>query len=189
MRSAHRFDERERDAESADAESAETAESADAEESGNLEELLIETRILLPGTEVFLAFLSTLPFSNRFAQLDHVDRVVYIATFFATMLAFVCFVAPAAYHRLARPIHHKATFKRFANAFLVIGLVPVSFSIVLASFLVTSLAIGRAHAYVFGAVMAAVVLVLWWVLPLTRAHDRFARTRGRSRGARRTMRG
>jgi hypothetical protein len=145
------------------------------EETGDLQELLAETRILLPGTEVFLGFLATLPFSNRFAQLGRGEQEVYIATFFATMLAFVCFVTPAAYHRLARPIHHKAAFKRFANTFLVIGLAPVSVSVVLASFLVTSVAIGRAHAYFLAAGIAVVVSMLWWVIPLTRAHDRFTR--------------
>src|SRR5687768_9262576 len=73
----------------------------------SLVDLLNETRILLPGTEVFLAFLMTMPFTDRFRVLDDLQRGVYLATFFATLFALVCFVLPAAYHRLTRPIHDK----------------------------------------------------------------------------------
>lgn len=151
-------------------------------ESGNLQTLLSETRILLPGTQVFVAFLTTLPFTHRFTELEHLERGVFIATFFTTMLALVCFETPAAYHRLARPIHHKVLFKSFASALLVIGLVPFSIAIVLASFLVTSLAIGRSFGYALAGVIALVVAVLWWVLPIVRAHDRIARSGDVSRG-------
>jgi len=61
------------------------------------------------------------------------------------MLAFVSLLAPTAYHRLASPIHDKRRFKIFANRFLVMALVPVSASVILASFLVTSVAIGRSY--------------------------------------------
>lgn len=141
-------------------------------EHGNLQTLLAETRILLPGTQVFVAFLATLPFTQRFTELDALERNVFIATFLATLLALVCFETPAAYHRLARHIHHKAEFKRFANALLIVGLVPVSVSVVLATFLVTSIAIGRVEAYACAGAMGGLVAVLWWVLPLGRVHDR-----------------
>lgn len=145
-------------------------------DSGNLQTLLAETRILLPGTQVFIGFLTTLPFTHRFTELDQLERGVYIATFFTTMLALVCFETPAAYHRLARPIHHKVLFKSFASTLLVAGLVPFSIAIVLASFLVTSLAIGRGPGYLLAGIIAVVVAVLWWTLPIMRAHDRVARS-------------
>lgn len=151
-----------------------------ADGKADLTELLTETRILLPGTEVFLAFLTTLPFTDRFERLSHVERHVYICTFFATLLAFVCMVAPAAYHRVARPIRDKERFKLFANVLLVAGLVPVSISLVLTTFLVTSMVISDRFALWGAFGMAAVVLGLWWTVPLLRAHDRFPRSKGRA---------
>lgn len=136
-----------------------------------LTELLNETRILLPGTEVFLGFLTTLPFTSHFAELDGPRRVVYMCTFFSTLLSFVLFVLPAAYHRICRPIEHKERFKTFANRFLVAGLVPMSISMVLACYLVTYEVLNGFALYISG-VFALLILTIWWVIPLTRAHDR-----------------
>jgi hypothetical protein len=142
------------------------------ENPADLNELLNETRILLPGTEIFLAFLMTLPFTERFSRLGDDQRLVYLATFFATLAAFACFVAPAAYHRIARPIKDKARFKMFATALLVIGLAPASVGMVLVAYLVTSV-VAPQVAVVAAAVMAGLVLVLWWGIPLARVHDKF----------------
>lgn len=143
------------------------------EERRSLGELMTETRILLPGTQVFLAFLTTLPFMQRFDALTRSERGVYLCTFFSTLLALACFVVPAAYHRIARPIHHKERFKVFANRFVVAGLAPVSVSLVLVTNLVTSVVVGPRFGVAAAAVMAFVVVALWWLLPLARMHDRY----------------
>lgn len=142
-------------------------------EKGNLDELLHETRILLPGTEIFLSLLLTIPFTQRFDQLSRGDRTVYLCTFFSTLVAFVCFVVPAAYHRIARPLLHKARFKVFANMFLVVGLVPMSLSLVLVAYLVGSVVGGSTFALAAAVVVGALVGGLWWLMPLFRLHDRY----------------
>ena len=139
-------------------------------EQAQLAELLNETRILLPGTEVFLGFLTTLPFTQHFASLDGPRRAVYVATFFSTVLALVLFVVPASYHRLARPILHKERFKTFANRFLVAGLVPMSLAIVLATYLVSYVVLDGAAPWLAAAV-ALLIAVVWWAAPLARMHD------------------
>lgn len=149
------------------------------DDQGNLAELLNETRIILPGTEIFLAFLMTLPFTQRFAELDDRQRFVYLATFFATLLALACFVAPAAYHRIARPIHHKERFKIFATKLLVVGLVPASLSFVLVAYLVSSV-VFPAVAVPAALAMAALIGGLWWAIPLLRVHDRIRRPQDRA---------
>jgi hypothetical protein len=138
----------------------------------SLAELLTETRIILPGTEVFLAFLATIPFTSRFESLDARQRIVYLATFFATLLALAFFVAPAAYHRIARPIRNKERFKVFATRLLVIGLIPASVSFVLVAYLIASV-VFPAVAVAAGAVMAGLIVTLWWAVPVLRVHDRF----------------
>jgi hypothetical protein len=139
-------------------------------EDGKLDTLLNETRILLPGTQVFLGFLATVPFNARFVDLDETRRVVYLWTFLATLLSLVLFVVPAAYHRIARPIRHKARFKVFANRFLVAGLVPMSISMVLATYLVAYVALPQFAPMAAGGMLVVIALV-WWVVPLIRAHD------------------
>jgi hypothetical protein len=137
----------------------------------DLSELLNETRILLPGTEIFLAFLMTLPFTERFRSLSDTQGLVYLSTFFSTLAAFACFVAPAAYHRIARPIRDKARFKVFATKLLVIGLAPASISFVLVTYLVSSVVAPRV-AVPAAAVIAGLITVLWWAIPLVRIHDK-----------------
>lgn len=144
-----------------------------AKEKSRLDELLHETRILLPGTEIFLSLLLTIPFTQRFDQLSRTDRTVYLCTFFSTLVAFVCFVVPAAYHRIARPLRHKARFKVFANVFLVIGLVPMSLALVLVAYLVGSVAGGSSIAFPAAAVVGVLVGSLWWLMPILRLHDRY----------------
>ena len=48
------------------------------------------------------------------------------------------FIAPAAQHRLMRPLRDRAAFKRSVNRQVIIGLVPLSLAITLATFFVIS---------------------------------------------------
>lgn len=144
-----------------------------ARERRDLAALLNEARILLPGTQVFLAFLSVLPFYPRFAELSPAQRAVYLCTFFGNVVALACFVVPAAYHRVARPIHEKERFKVFATKLIVLGLVPFSFSLVLATYLVCSV-VSPAVAAGGSVGIGIVVVALWWIAPILRVHHRFA---------------
>lgn len=140
------------------------------ERDASLKELLEETRIILPGTEVLLGFLVTLPFTEKFGALTSSQRIVYLCTFFAVLLALLCFMLPAAYHRIARPIHQRLRFKAFANHILVIGLAPLSIGVVLVAWLVTSVVM-PAIAAVSALAVAVAVAVAWWIVPLARVHD------------------
>lgn len=151
-----------------------------SDDKSDLTELLSETHILLPGTEIFLGFLTTLPFTDRFDRLSGTEHDVFAFAYFATLCSFVLMVAPAAYHRVARPIEDKERFKVFATRMLVAGLVPISLAAVLSTFLVTSMVLGARYA-LWGAVgTAAMVGVLWWTVPLVRVHDRVSKPQGRA---------
>lgn len=139
-------------------------------EATDLKELLEETRILLPGSEILVAFLTSLPFTDRFGALTSLQKTVYLMTFLSALAAFVCFVMPAAYHRLARPILDRRRFKVFANRFLIAGLVPLSLALSLVAFLATSLAFSLTVATIVAASSAGLIALLWWVIPMTRMH-------------------
>ena len=57
-----------------------------------LDEILSELRVLLPGVAVLFAFLLTVPFSSRFPELRDLDRAVYFVAFVASALALVCLI-------------------------------------------------------------------------------------------------
>jgi hypothetical protein len=138
-----------------------------------LTDLYSETRILLPGTQVLLGFLVTLPFTQRFPELSHELQQIYVTTFFSGLVAVTLFLTPAAYHRFARPIRQKHAFKLFATKLVLAGLVPLTVSIVLVAYLVTSV-VAPGIAAVAASAVALLVLVLWWVLPVLRVHERYA---------------
>src|SRR3712207_2750878 len=63
-------------------------------------ELLQELRIVLPGVQVLFAFLLTVPFAARFAELTDAQRYVFFATLLCTAAATALLIAPTAQHRL-----------------------------------------------------------------------------------------
>jgi hypothetical protein len=64
--------------------------------------LLQELRVLLPGVQVLLAFLFTVPFAARFDELDEPGRIAFATSMCSAMVATVAFVTPIAFHRVAR---------------------------------------------------------------------------------------
>jgi len=55
----------------------------------NLNELLNELRVALPGVQVLFAFLLVAPFNQRFATVSRFERDLYFATLLLTLLASV----------------------------------------------------------------------------------------------------
>lgn len=141
-------------------------------EDGDLSDLLEELRILLPGSQTLTAFLIILPFNNGFSEIRDEEKVVYLVTFLCSLISLVLFTAPAAHHRLQRPLKNREQFKNYATRFMIAGLVPLSIALVLASQLVLSTVLGgRVWPWTITGVLALVVVTLWWVFPrLTRLH-------------------
>ncbi len=99
-------------------------------------------RVLLPGTTTLTAFLIILPFN-------------------------VSFTAPAAHHRIERPLKDRDRFKTRASRLMIAGLIPLSFAFVLATDLVVSAVVGDDRiAVVAAAVVAVLIAVIWWLVPL-----------------------
>lgn len=142
----------------------------------DLSDLLEELRVLLPGTTTLTAFLIILPFNAGFDAIRDDQKAVYVVTFLCSLVALILFTAPAAHHRLQRPLRDRTGFKDMATRFMIAGLIPLSIALVLAAELVLSTAVGDQWLTwsVTGA-LAILVLFLWWVFPL--------RTRRRSGNA------
>lgn len=126
----------------------------------NLSDLLEETRILLPGTQVFAGFLITLPFQSRFEKLNAMQRNLYLVIVVAILLSLICFIAPAAYHRIARPIHKKQAFKVLATWIVIIGLVPFSVSTVLTTYFIFDVVVSPRVGVIVAALVAVPILLL-----------------------------
>lgn len=151
---------------------AQETEKEGTQQDTDLSDLLEELRVLLPGTTTLTAFLIILPFNAGFDAIRDDEKLVYVVTFLCSMTALILFTAPAAHHRLQRPLRDRVAFKDMASKFMIAGLIPLSFALVLAAQLVVSTAVGdRVISWSVTGALAMLVLTLWWIFPL-RKRDR-----------------
>jgi drug/metabolite transporter (DMT)-like permease len=141
---------------------------------GDLTDLLAELRVLLPGAQTLTAFLIILPFNEGFDQVRSEEKAVYLVTFLCSVLSLVLFTAPAAHHRLQRPLRDREGFKTMATRLVVAGLVPLSIAIILATqFVVSEVVPYRLLSWSISGIVAVVILILWWIVPMRR-HERLS---------------
>ncbi|WP_249644654.1 DUF6328 family protein [Nocardia sputi] len=136
-------------------------------------ELLEELRTIIPGSQVLLAFLLTVPFSSGFDDLDDLGRKVFTAVLLGVAAATALFLAPAVHHRTA-PDEDRKTRLRLGIALTVAGMALLAASVSAAVFVVTRY-IFDDNAWVgvaSGAAVATFTATLWYVVPLVRLHRR-----------------
>jgi hypothetical protein len=143
------------------------ASDGEASESGSLDDMLQELRILLQGAQVLTAFLIVLPFNQGFDKIHDIEKLVYTATFLCSITSLVFFSAPAAHHRLARPLINRELFNTFATRMILVGLTALSFALILVTQLVVSQVIGTVVSVCVTAFVSLLILVIWWLFPLT----------------------
>jgi galactose mutarotase-like enzyme len=134
----------------------------------NLNELLGELRVALPGVQVLFAFLLAVPFNQRFAQTTSFEKGVYFVTLLGTAVAAALLIAPSAMHR----IEFRADDKHFvvftANRLAIAGFAALGVSMTAAVLLVTHFVYSNALAIVTTAIAGLLFFALWYALPLAR---------------------
>jgi len=78
----------------------------------------------------------------------------------------VLFSAPAAQHRLEWPLQDRAHFKRFATHMIIVGLVPFSLALILATHLIVTEIVGGLPALIASAGVALLIGTIWWLFPV-----------------------
>lgn len=134
----------------------------------NLSELLQELRVALPGVQVVFAFLLTVPFAQRFKELDGFQKAVYFATLLLTAVTTALLVAPSANHRLLFRKHDKEHLVIVANRLTVAGLVTMALSMCGAILLVSDFMFDALVAGVATGALLMLFAVLWVAAPLRR---------------------
>ncbi len=135
-------------------------------EDGDLSDLLGELRVLLPTAQLLTAFLITVPFMPRFADIAAIEREVFLATFMLSISGLALLSAPAVQHRLMRPLVNRVRFKQRASKQILVGCAAISLALVLAAQFVLTVAMDSPLAgTVAAAGVAVLLLVFWWVLP------------------------
>jgi hypothetical protein len=140
---------------------------ADREELRSRYDLLLqEVRVALPGVQILLAFLLTVPFSQRFGDLDTWGRRAYGVALTCSMLSVVCLLTPAVLHRLGLRTARAARL-RWSIRLQVLGLAFLGVALLAALWEVARFVFGTDLAWCVTLPATALVLVCWVVLPLT----------------------
>jgi hypothetical protein len=134
----------------------------------NTTELVNELRVAGTGVQVMFAFLLVIPFDSRFSKLTPFERDDYFATLICVAVASMLLIAPS--------VHHRLLFRRGEKEFLVrtgsqmaiaaAGFLSLGFTGIF--IMISDLLFGPTAGGVAGACIAALVVVLWFVLPLLR---------------------
>ncbi|GAA4728250.1 DUF6328 family protein [Modestobacter marinus] len=161
------------DAERADAERTAQArgETPDQVLDRNVNEVLQEIRVAITAVQVLFAFLLTLPFQSRFADLGTFGTTVYAITMTSTALATVVLIAPVSFHRMLFRRRQKAAIVQFADRCLMVGLTLLLTAVVSAVLLVLDVVLGRWPAVAVCTAISLVGLVTWYLLPLRRREE------------------
>lgn len=130
-------------------------------------ELLEELRTIIPGVQVLLAFLLTVPFSRRFTELDATGKALFVVSLVASALSVVVFLVPAAYHRLTSHGRRQERIQMGVRTTLA-GLALLATAIVIALLVVVRLIYDFSIGLVAAGVVLVAIVALWLVLPVTR---------------------
>jgi hypothetical protein len=149
---------------------ADTRELDDVADRGELRDryygLLQELRVVLPGVQVLLAFLLTVPFAARFEELDRWSRRAFEVALTSSFLSVTFLLAPTFLHRFGERTARRDRLL-WSIRLMVVGLVLLGLSLLTALWGVVRFVFGDDAAWELVVPIAAVMVTLWIVLPLT----------------------
>ena len=129
-------------------------------------ELLNELRVILPGVQVLFAFLLTVPFAQRFPQLNNLQTGVFFATLLCTAIATALLIAPSSHHRILWREGVREQRLKVGNVLTIAGLIVLVPAMVGVVFVISDLVFGLTTAVIVTALLALFIALLWFALPL-----------------------
>jgi hypothetical protein len=134
----------------------------------NLDQLMTELRVAMPGVQILFGFLLSVPFATRFDEVTAFQRDVHLVSLVAAGVATGFLIAPTAYHRMTFRRGQKRHLVFTATRWTVIGLAALAVSMDAAILLVADFLFDTTLAIVLTAAMGALFTGLWFVFPLLR---------------------
>jgi hypothetical protein len=129
-------------------------------------ELLNELRVVLPAVTVLLAFLLAVPFARGWTRVTEFQRDVFVVAFLSAAVSIALLAAPSSYHRIRFRHGDKTALVRVGNRLAIAGIAASAVSLEAVVLLVMDVVLSREAAIIAAASLFALVLSLWYVLPL-----------------------
>ena len=137
----------------------------------NLQELLGELRVALPGVQVLFAFLLVVPFNQRFADITSFQQTTYFVTLLLATAASACLIAPTAHHRIEFRAEDKKRIVFHATRLAIVGLALLASAMTGAVMLITDMLYGSTTVAIVAALVALLFALLWFAWPIKRLLD------------------
>jgi len=134
----------------------------------NLIELLQELRVAGLGVQVLFGFLLSIPFTAKFADLNHAQRGLYVVSLLLAAISTALLLAPVAYHRLVFRQRRKEQLVKDANVLAILGLAAVGLAISASVLLVVSYVEPGLIATIITVFTVCLFAALWFLLPVAR---------------------
>ncbi|WP_426244839.1 DUF6328 family protein [Nocardioides sp. LHG3406-4] len=132
----------------------------------NWNELLQELRVTQTGVQILTGFLLTVPFTERFEDLDRLQVTTYLVVMAGAVLTTGLVVAPVAFHRVLFRRRQRRWLVEAANRCARVGLALLALTSSGVLFLVFDVALGTAPGLVALGVALTFFAVCWAVVPL-----------------------
>ncbi len=129
-------------------------------------DILQELRVMQTGVQLTAGFLLTLPFQERFADLDDVQRTTYLVLVVLAGVTTAVVLTPVAVHRRLSGQHVKARVVEAAHRMARTALACVALLVVGVIWFIFDLVVYRGAAVGVAAVMAVLALLLLVAYPL-----------------------
>jgi hypothetical protein len=132
-----------------------------------IEQMLTESRVILPGAQALLGFQLIVTMTNEFDELPPAVRVVHLVALMSLALAIILLIAPAAIHRLSFAGRDDPRLQSIGSVLITMALLPLACAIscdVLIA--VTKLFGDTAASWSAALAVLSFLLGLWYVLPL-----------------------
>jgi Family of unknown function (DUF6328) len=134
----------------------------------NLQEMLGELRVALPGVQVLFAFLLVVPFNQRFADVTQFQKTVFFVTLLCTTASTLCLIAPTTHHRLEFRQQDKFRIVNTGNRIVVLGLLLLAVAMTGAVLFVTDFLYGSTTTIIAAGATGLAFALIWYAIPLRR---------------------
>lgn len=133
--------------------------------------LLQELRVVLPGVQVLMAFLLTVPFAQRFDELDDLGRTAYLVALSTSLGSIILLLAPTVFHRVADRTARAARLA-WGIRLTVAGILLLAVSLISAMWCIVRFVFGTPEATAVAGAGLLAFAAVWIALPLTAGRPR-----------------
>jgi MFS family permease len=132
----------------------------------NWNELLQELRVTQTGIQILTGFLLTLPFQQRFVELDEFQRNVFLVTVSLSAAATGMIIAPVSFHRVVFRKQEKPLLVRASDIFARAGLILLALAVSCVALLIFDVVVGRLAGFLASSSLLALFVLCWFIAPL-----------------------